>query len=274
MDELDSNTLWRSSEKWVTYDQLSRPVRVVNDVHLFAHYLENSNNVEEFQQLLFQLDVSEIEKFTRGQSNNSHWFSSRAHVLTGSTIYRLITALRKENFDITKYFYKIEKKNISPLYYPSIKWGQKSEKLAIAKYITIEGNLHKDFEVLFKGLVHSQTSPFLAMSPDGVHSCKCHGGILLEVKSPYSIRDSNVHESKLRYLNSDLTLKKNSQEYFQIQAGMYCLELKLAKLLIFTKSDLFIIDVKPDYDVWYIFKYELPTFYFEQYVKHYYSQRY
>ena len=157
-----ASSIHSPSSDWLNFQDLSRPVRDVRTVYTLEHYLKLSKSVQDFKTRIFSLDRDEIEKYTRGQSINGHWFGARRHTITASTIMKLITALKKESFKIEDYYYKIEKRQLTPLYYPAIKWGQISERVAIHRYVNTHKAQHKDFEVQFRGLVHSESTPLLA----------------------------------------------------------------------------------------------------------------
>ena len=263
-----------SSDNWATYLVLSRPVKDPRTVLLFHDILTTSQNIKQFKENIFEkLNSDEVEKYTRDQSKNGHWFKAREHVLTASTIYHLLNALKRENFEIKKHFYKIRKINMKPLFYPAILWGQLSERIALKQYYEMENGNHDNLIISNCGLVHSSKNPMLAMSPDGIQHCNCHGKVLLEVKSPHSIRHSTVAEmgGNLRYLTKKLTLKKNTPEFYQIQMGLYCTRIKSAKLIIYTKCDIFTIDIRPDIGIFHKFESILPKFYYDVYLRHYFN---
>ena len=49
---------------------------------------------------------------------------------------------------------------------------------------------HAEFEVEATGLHVNPKYPYLGASPDGLVTCACCGNGLLEVKCPYSVRNS------------------------------------------------------------------------------------
>lgn len=271
MERVVSNTLSPSND-WPTFKDLTRPVRDVRKVRLLQDYIRKSRNIDHFKKLLSSFDDEEVEKYTRGQARNSHWHKARMHVITASNVYSMVNCINNKKID--KIFYRIEKRDMVGKFFPAILWGIRSEKVALRKYISEERHLHKDFDISSKGLVHSKKFPMLAMSPDGVQDCACHEKMLIEIKSPHSIRNSSVRKEgyRLRYLTHDLTLKKNCPEYWQLQLGMFCLEVKSAKLIVYTTKGLFTIIVARDLSLWPIFENKLPNFYYDEYLRHYFLQ--
>jgi hypothetical protein len=75
-----------------------------------------------------------------------------------------------------------------------MQWGRQNEPKARNKYRKdLKGN-HKCFTCKESGLVISSTYPYLAASPDGEVSCKCHEDGLYEVKCPWTHRNKTMKE--------------------------------------------------------------------------------
>lgn len=64
----------------------------------------------------------------------------------------------------------------------------------LQKFLLAE-DLHPGFEILESGLVILLETSFLAASPDRIIRCRCHGHIVVEVKCPYSHRDSTIQRA-------------------------------------------------------------------------------
>ncbi len=85
-------------------------------------------------------------------------------------------------------------------------------------------NRHPGFQIFESGLVISLENPFLAASPDRIIRCECHGYIVVEVKCPYTHRDSTITgalESDKQFclkLSEDgsLQLKRNHPYFYQV----------------------------------------------------------
>lgn len=61
-----------------------------------------------------------------------------------------------------------------------------------------ETKIHAGVKVKRAGLFISLTHPYLAASPDGIFQCSCHPTeeVVIEVKCPYSHRDSTLGAAK------------------------------------------------------------------------------
>ena len=51
---------------------------------------------------------------------------------------------------------------------------------------------HIDFSISKSGLVIHESYPFMSASPDGITKCECCGHGVLEIKYPYSCRDTSL----------------------------------------------------------------------------------
>ena len=108
----------------------------------------------------------------------------------------------------------------SKLNVPAINWGRDKESVARGDYLLDMSSRHQDMEVIEAGLRISKASPYLAVSPDGIVKCTCHGSGVLEIKCPFSFKDA-THEEMVRekasYLDKDFNLKKDHRYYGQVQ---------------------------------------------------------
>lgn len=128
--------------------------------------------------------------------------------------------------------------NPKPFHSPATDWGKKNEAKAIRAYEEATSN-----QVVRCGLFISLDQPYLAASPDGLVQLLT----VLEVKCPYSIRDSIITSESLPYLemkNNALHLKANSNYYYQVQTQMYVTGRDFCDFVIWTKNDYKCISVK------------------------------
>lgn len=95
-------------------------------------------------------------------------------------------------------------------------------------------NLHPGFKIFESGLVISLENPFLAASPDRILRCECHGYIVVEVKCPYTHRDSTINramETDKQFClelaeDGSIQLKKKHSYFYQVVVLLLDLLLK------------------------------------------------
>ncbi len=105
-----------------------------------------------------------------------------------------------------------------------------------------------------KGLVISTEYPFLAASPDALLVTDEEGTFVVEVKCPYSFKDSTLdvaalnEKFPLRYSTEEkrYVMREKHEYYYQIQLQMFVTRLKFGYFVVYTSCDL--IYVKVEYD--------------------------
>ena len=96
---------------------------------------------------------------------------------------------------------------------------------------------HKKLKSSDPGLVVMKTKTFIAVSPDLDIKCDCCGQGLVEIKCPYSIRDTSPSAENLPYLekvDGKTQLKRNSDYYYQIQGQMGVTARPFTDFFVFT----------------------------------------
>lgn len=192
---------------------------------------------------IFNLMYSTIE-----QSNNNSWRLHRQIRLSASSKAHQIKTRLSRNDDLAIRFVKDKKIMGKGLKY--VEYGNRMEHFAFKKYKYIN-NVH----VIKCGLVIHQKQPWICASPDGLvlHLNKVKK--LLEIKCPYSCKDTlliNKDSGKLNvpYLKFDreknIYLKQTHNYFTQCQIQMYCTGLEECDLFVCTKQDCITVSVKKD----------------------------
>ena len=80
---------------------------------------------------------------------------------------------------------------------------------------------HTDYKIARCGLFVDKNKPYIAASPDGMFSCKCHEGYVIEIKCPFKHRDQFIKErindcDFLEILDGKIHLKKFHKYYTQM----------------------------------------------------------
>lgn len=182
------------------------------------------------------------------QANNSAWRLHRQTRLSASSKAHQINTRRSRNEDLAVRF--IKDKQIMGKGLKYVDYGIGMEDFASKMYSNIYNK-----NVLKCGLVIHQKQPWMCASPDGlvVHNNKIQK--LLEIKCPYTCKDTMLvddENGKLRvpYLQYDkeknIFLKQNHSYFTQCQIQMYCTGLEECDLFVCTKQDCITVSVKRD----------------------------
>ena len=164
------------------------------------------------------LHVRYVEESTRLQSQSLVWFEQRAGRITSSVVHDVLhTRMEAPAKSLIK---RICSDTPSKLNVPAINCGRDKESVARGDYLLDMSSRHQDMEVIEAGLRISKASPYLAVSPDGIVKCTCHGSGVLEIKCPFSFKDAKHEEmvrEKASCLDKDFNLKKDHRYYVQVQ---------------------------------------------------------
>ncbi|XP_061195896.1 uncharacterized protein LOC133204152 [Saccostrea echinata] len=170
--------------------------------------------------------VKEIEKITRGQSDNTLWFEHRCGRITAS-LFPSVMHFRFTDNPENYILKKILGSSVDGSMVPSIAFGKKYEPVARQQYIDLYKKSHRNLNVESCGLFVCDLYPFMGASPDGKVTCKCCGTGLIEIKCSFTYqnvepleacKDDHYH----LYIdeNNDVRLKQTSPWYIQIQGQM------------------------------------------------------
>ena len=123
-------------------------------------------------------------------------------------------------------------------------WGKEKEKTARDVYFRILAKNHDNFEIIDSGMWIDPRYPFIGGSPDGVAKCSCCGVRCLEIKCPFSYRDSTINDMTLNSagylywgLNGEVLLKQNHSYYYQIQTQLLVTGYDACDFFVWTEKD-------------------------------------
>lgn len=193
-----------------------------------------------FQQFLFQIESitheqrETIAQNTLGQSNNLLWHAQRKMRITASrfgSICKAVTA----NLDALA----ISIIQPKPFSSPATAHGIKYEQVAVRKYESMTSQTVKP-----SGVWVSLYKPYIAATPDGL----VDENLIVEVKCPFSIKDSYITPGCISYLTSDteLTLHSSHDYYYQIQGQLYCTQANFCDFIVYTHKDLKVLRIVRD----------------------------
>ena len=149
-----------------------------------------------------------------------NWHKERKKRITASKAHKIYRARSEET--VFKYFFE------ESCTHPNLLYGRKMEPRAKDKIKTI-----LDVDIFEIGLVAKYGQPWLAASPDGLLVFRNGEQAQLQIKCPISCSDSKISVPYLEISN----LKKGHPYYTQIQIQLYCCEVKIAVLFIYSEND-------------------------------------
>lgn len=194
------------------------------------HPVSISTLRERCQEVERKLNISEseiydIERMTRGQSNNT-WYSQRRVRITASKCHRV--AAMKESTSPTKAVQEILHYN-TPYQSQSMKQGLEQETSILENYKKMmheKGNIGLDITQC--GFFVSKDHGFLGASPDALVDDPSIADTkgLVEIKYVQMNEDESLHDALLRkrvcvIKNKDIQLNASHQYYNQIQQQMF-----------------------------------------------------
>jgi len=142
---------------------------------------------------------------TSKQSKSLLWFEYKKGRLTASNFGSICcTSLESPTRSLVDH---ILQKNKS-LKTPALKWGINNEHVARSAYVDYMKNNHESFEISDAGLYINPIAPHLGASPDGMVSCSCCGPGSLEIKCPYSVRETTPTSAS--YIGINMHYQKNT----------------------------------------------------------------
>lgn len=178
-----------------------------------------------------QEKAMQIAQVTKEQAGSKDWFRERKVRVTASRAKRILSARKPETRH--KYFFDGPPPDI-----PSLCYGKEQEPLARAKYEAVSRNF-----VTQIGLVVSTNHCWLAGSPDGIVYKEDRQKILVELKCPFSNKDSDID---VKYIK-DNKLNKNHEYYMQVQILMHICKITLCHFFVYTSKDYKLLTVPYDH---------------------------
>ena len=194
--------------------------------------------VEMFRSISFlDSECKAIEGSTRLQRNCEEWNIQRRGRITASSfhdVYVLKDGTSPESLCIRL----LRPRDLSHI--TAIKWGIINEDKARQQYTEEMSACHQNFCCEPCGLVVNPLYPHLGASPDGNVSCTCCGTGLLEIKCPYTGRNS--HPDTLRSVNKSFLnsqgLVRTHKYYTQVQGQLLLCEKQHCDFVVWTTEGL------------------------------------
>lgn len=120
------------------------------------------------------------------------------------------------------------------------RWGCKHEQDAVEAFTAAATCKHTNLKVSSSGFCVDTCYPFIGASPDGIITCNCCEKRVLEVKCPYSCKNSLPDEEKENFFmikqNGTWTLKRNHAYFYQVQIQMKVCRVSKCEFVVWTKT--------------------------------------
>ena len=241
-------------------------VRGPASVELIA---EQSVSVEQFLEQLnvhfSKRNLNRIELRTKLQAKSEYWFWYRKSVITGTICKRVMgQAMRNENnIKLNKSIAKTFQRSFSN---EAMEYGIQMEEKALTIFFQQFCKNHKNAKIESKGLILSESLPFVGASLDGYATCECCNPSVIEIKSPFRLRETGLAAvSVLEYLDENNKLRTSHTYYHQINLYMGITQCESTYFIIYARDAIMVQKINFD-----------PTFFQEQLskIKMYYLTHY
>lgn len=175
--------------------------------------------------------AARLELETRQQSASELWHSARKLRLTASSAKK-VPSKASTNPD----------KFLAEHLYPSFRGNYATNYGKENEVVACNTLKEQGMSIIHRGLVVSVQEPWLSASPDGV----IDSSVLLEIKCPVPNKLYSTLLDRLTQNGSDVKLidgvpqlqKTGARGYYmQVQLGMFCTGLRMAKLFIWSPND-------------------------------------
>lgn len=184
-----------------------------------------------------ETEIVQIEFNTRGQTNNEDWILQRSLRLTSTNFYKICTTRDQEKMALTLLRPQRDLSHVK-----SIDHGKKYEPVAVELFEAYTG-----FKTTECGMFVAAGKPFLSASPDRI----IQEDACVEVKCPFTAKDQCISPETVEYLylcdtEGVYKLKPSHSYYYQIQGQLFCANKKKCYFLVYTLSELTIIEIERD----------------------------
>lgn len=199
--------------------------------------------------------VNDLERLTRGQSNNDEWFQHRKGRITGSVIHSVLTRSRRLlagelDIDNTSLLKRLLYTATNPDI-PALKYGREMEDEARDRYIRLmKEHGHTGVKVENCGLFIDKDLVYIGASPDAMIECPCCGQGVLEIKCPFSVAHTDPTPENLEYIEDDgegnPRLKRSHPYFTQVQAQMGVTQRSWCHFFVYTRHGHLLVQVPFD----------------------------
>ena len=184
--------------------------------------------------------VLKLQEATLQQSKCIEWYRQRAGRITASTAHDVLHTNQHEPSQ--SLITRITSDSDVQLHAPAIVHGRRFEAVTFGELQEVLPHCHKGATLSHVGMRLSEQKPWLAASADGIICCECHGTGVLEIKCPYTFRDSSYEDMLAEQSRSCLDpageLKPNHRYFTQVQLQMYVYDVDFCIFVVRSGSGL------------------------------------
>ena len=188
--------------------------------------------------------IQYIAERTRGQRQNPLWHELRRCRLTASNfglVLNAISSKRRMDYRVRDKLFGTE----DLTYLAPIRWGIENEKQAIESYVTQH---HHDVKETGLWLF---PDGYLGASPDGLVYDKDELVGIVEVKCPWRLHDTKIHQTKewakwLDYISPSFMLSSSHPYYHQVQGELAATGAAWCDFFVWSPQQVLTIRVLPD----------------------------
>ena len=197
-------------------------------------------------------EIKFLESQTKKQSDSSFWFKYRIGRVTASNFYAVChTNPEKPSMSLVKKLCNSEEyRKIFTC--SATEWGKRKEEIARKDYVAKMSISHQNFQCSESGLILSEEYPQFGASPDGLTTCECCGDGCLEIKCPYSCKDSvSIEVAWLDvYGDGTVSLKKKHPYYYQVQMSLFISNRQHCDFFVWNPYGNHLVRIYRDNDLW------------------------
>ena len=214
------------------------PVPLMEYFSQLCRNITDENVAEKAEQLFYELNITQeqcdaIESTMRRQRECDAWHHQCQGRLTASSFHNILNM--KSKTDPSNFLQRVlTREDLSHI--PTIKWGIEKEGTAREEYTREMFQVHENFKCTMAGLVINPQYPHLGTTPDGFVTCTCCRDGLVEIKCPFSGKDSHpdvLKSKKNSFLNTH-GLTTSHKYYTQVQGQLLITEKDYCDFVVWT----------------------------------------
>ena len=160
---------------------------------------------------------------SRQETSQQVWYGENKEQGVGSVVHNVLKSCDKPSDSVIKKLCTSDNHTINEDKALSLYRNVHYDPDYFGEELTITNIcVHNEFEVKDVGLVIDSEKHWLVASPDGLINCDCCGIGIVEIKCPYSLRETSLKE---KIPKNDFYVKHANQKYFLDKSHNYYAQL-------------------------------------------------